>query len=265
MLKNPKSKFWTFFSVGMWFWIQSTILLSVGGYLIYVYDSQNQNELSKISEYQFWNTKKNVLTFEGKFPRLFIDNINKLTDEEIKIKIDSKKVLDYRDFSDNYVYISKNSLLFKKQKQENENNKQLYNTYLIKNKQDLVDLIALNQGKSTFTTNEFFLKSSVKKDVDKLFETIDLSKKDVIILNNYVSQLFGIWGDRREKGLNLVDFSFNEKTKTIKLNWKFQDYRKRSAINQAIGSYDWFKSYFLVIDKNKINNLDSISFESAFS
>ncbi|WP_258556669.1 hypothetical protein [Mesomycoplasma hyopneumoniae] len=84
-------------------------------------------------------------------------------------------------------------------------------------------------------------------------------------MNNYVSQLFGSWGDRRAKGLNLIDFSFNENTKTIELKWKFQDYRRKSTIVQAIGYDDWFKSYILLIDKNKINSLDSIKFRSTFS
>ncbi|MDW2925002.1 hypothetical protein R7Y11_02270 [Mesomycoplasma ovipneumoniae] len=69
MSKNSKRNFWTFFSLGTWLWIQSSILVAVGGYLAYVYDVQSQQQLSKISTFQFWNDKKNVLTFEGEYPR----------------------------------------------------------------------------------------------------------------------------------------------------------------------------------------------------
>lgn len=265
MSKNSKRNFWTFFSLGTWFWIQSSILVAVGGYLIYVYDYQNQQQLSKISEYRFWNDKKNVLTFEGEYPRFFIDNIHKLTDEELKTKTGSKKSLNIHDFRDEYVFIKKNQFSFKKEKQESESNKQLYNTYLIKNTQDLVDLIIPNKQKLSSLTNRPGTGFPDEKEINELSEIIDLSNKDAIILNNYVSQLFGSWGDRRAKGLNLIDFSFNENTKTIELKWKFQDYRRKSTIVQAIGYDDWFKSYILLIDKNKINSLDSIKFRSTFS
>ncbi|WP_347952473.1 hypothetical protein [Mesomycoplasma hyopneumoniae] len=265
MSKNSKRNFWTFFSLGTWFWIQSSILVAIGGYLIYVYDYQNQQQLSKISEYRFWNDKKNVLTFEGEYPRFFIDNVHKLTDEELKTKTGSKKSLNIHDFRDEYVFIRKNQFSFKKEKQESENNKQLYNTYLIKNTQDLVDLIIPNKQKLSSLTNRPGTGFPDEKEINELSEIIDLSNKDAIILNNYVSQLFGSWGDRRAKGLNLIDFSFNENTKTIELKWKFQDYRRRSAIVDAIGYDDWFKSYILLIDKNKINSLDSIKFRSTFS
>ncbi|MDW2892751.1 hypothetical protein R7V75_02105 [Mesomycoplasma ovipneumoniae] len=270
MSKNSKRNFWTFLSLGTWFWIQSSILVGVGGYLIYLYDLQNQQQLAKISTYQFWNDKKNVLTFEGDFPRFFIDNIHKLTDEELRTKKDSKKSLSFNDFRDEYVfvykdYVNKNQFLFKKEKQESESNKQLHNTYLIKNTQDLVDLIIPNKQKSFSTANRHSVEVLDEKEVNELGKTIDLSNKDVIILNNYVSQLYGSWGDRRAKGLNLVDFNFNENTKTIELKWKFQDYRKRSAIAQVVGYYDWFKSYVLLIDKNKIDSLDNIKFTSTFS
>ncbi|WP_069098399.1 hypothetical protein [Mesomycoplasma ovipneumoniae] len=270
MPKNSKRNFWTFFSLGTWFWIQSSILVAVGGYLAYVYDVQNQQQLSKISTYQFWNDKKNVLTFEGDYPRFFIDNINKLTDEELKIKTGSKESLSFHDFRDEYVFIrenhlNKNQLLFKKKKQESENNKQLDNSYLIKNTQDLVDLIIPNKQKLFSTTHRPLMGYLDEKEVNELSKTIDLANKDAIILNNYVSQLFGSWGDRRAKGLNLVDFNFNENTKTIELKWKFEDYRRRSAIVQVIGAYDWFKSYVLLIDKNKIDSLDNIKFTSTFS
>ncbi|MCP9306664.1 hypothetical protein [Mesomycoplasma ovipneumoniae] len=277
MSKNNKKNFWTFLSLGTWFWIQSSILVAVGGYLIYLYDLQNQQQLAKISTYQFWNDKKNVLTFEGDYPRFFIDNINKLTDEEWRIKNEewriktgSKKSLSFNDFRDEYVFIykdrlNKNQFLFKKEKQESENNKQLYNTHLIKNTQDLVDLIIPDKQKLFSTTNRHNLDILDEKEINDLSKTIDLSNKDAIILNNYVSELFGSWGDRRAKGLNLVDFNFNENTKTIELKWKFEDYRKRSAIVQAIGYYDWFKSYVLLIDKNKIDSLDNIKFTSTFS
>ncbi|MDW2835478.1 hypothetical protein R7U59_01260 [Mesomycoplasma ovipneumoniae] len=270
MSKNSKRNFWTFFSLGTWLWIQSSILVGVGGYLFYVYDVQNQKQLAKISEYRFWNDKKNVLTFEGDYPRFFIDNINKLTDEELKTKIDSKKPLNFNDFRDEYVFVykdhvNKNQFLFKKKSQESENNKQLHNTYLIKNKQDLVDLIIPNKQKLFSTNDKPDVEILDEKEVNELSETIDLSNKDAIILNNYVSDLSGSWGDRRAKGLNLVDFNFNENTKTIELKWKFEDYRKRSAVVQAIGYDDWFKSYVLLIDKNKIDSLDNIKFTSAFS
>ncbi|WP_341488288.1 hypothetical protein [Mesomycoplasma ovipneumoniae] len=270
MSKNSKRSFWTFFSLGTWFWIQSSILVGVGGYLIYLYDVQNQQQLSKISEYRFWNDKNNVLTFEGDYPRFFIDNINKLTDEELKTKKDSRKSLSFNDFRDQYVFVhenhsNKNEFLFKKEKQESENNKQLDNTYLIKNTQDLVDLIIPNKQKLFSTSEKAVVGFLDEKEINDLSETIDLSNKDAIILNNYVSELFGSWGDRRAKGLNLVDFNFNENTKTIELKWKFQDYRRRSAIAQVIGAYDWFKSYVLLIDKNKIDSLDNIKFTSTFS
>ncbi|WP_337905055.1 hypothetical protein [Mesomycoplasma ovipneumoniae] len=270
MPKNSKRNFWTFFSLGTWFWIQSSILVAVGGYLIYIYDIQNQQQLSKISEYRFWNDKKNVLTFEGEYPRFFIDNIHKLTDEELNTKTESNKPLNINNFRDEYVFIRENHLnkkdfLFKNKSQKSENNKQLDNSYLIKNTQDLVDLIIPNKQKLLSTTNRPVIGFLDEKEIDELGETIDLSNKDAIILNNYVSQLFGSWGDRRAKGLNLVDFNFNENTKTIELKWKFEDYRKKSAFAQAIGYYDWFKSYVLLIDKNKIDSFDSIKFISTFS
>ncbi|MDW2906244.1 hypothetical protein R7V41_00715 [Mesomycoplasma ovipneumoniae] len=277
MSKNSKRNFWTFLSIGTWFWIQSSVLVAVGGYLIYIYDLRNQEQLSKISTYQFWNDKKNVLTFEGDYPRFFIDNINKLTDEEwktkneeLKTKTGSKKSLSFNDFRDEYVfiykdYVNKNQFLFKKKNQESENNKQLYNSYLVKNTQDLVDLIIPDKQKLFSTTNRPLMGYLDEKEIDELSETIDLSNKDAIILNNYVSKLSGSWGDRRAKGLNLVDFSFNENTKTLELKWKFQDYRKRSVIVPVVGAYDWFKSYVLLIDKNKIDSLDNIKFTSTFS
>ncbi|UVO16294.1 hypothetical protein [Mesomycoplasma ovipneumoniae] len=273
MSKNSKRNFWTFFSLGTWFWIQSSILVAVGGYLAYVYDVQSQQQLSKISTFQFWNDKKNVLTFEGEYPRFFIDNIHKLTDEELKTKTDSKESLSFHDFRDEYVFVyenhhNKNQVSFKKEKQESENNKQLHNTHLIKNKQDLVNLIMPNKPnkqKLFSTSNRPLMGYLDEKEIDELSKTIDLSNKDAIILNNYVSQLFGSWGDRRAKGLNLVDFNFNENTKTIELKWKFEDYRKKSAFAQVIGAYDWFKSYVLLIDKNKIDSLDNIKFISTFS
>lgn len=277
MSKNNKRNFWTFLSIGTWFWIQSSVLVAVGGYLIYIYDLRNQEQLSKISTYQFWNDKKNVLTFEGDYPRFFIDNIHKLTDEEWKTKNEewktktgSKKSLSFNDFRDEYVFIykdhvNKNQFLFKKKNQESENNKQLYNSYLIKNTQDLVDLIIPNKQKLFSTTNRPNLDILDEKEVNDLSKTIDLSNKDAIILNNYVSKLSGSWGDRRAKGLNLVDFNFNENTKTLELKWKFQNYRKRSVIVPVVGYYDWFKSYVLLIDKNKIDSLDNIKFTSTFS
>ncbi|WP_341491425.1 hypothetical protein [Mesomycoplasma ovipneumoniae] len=270
MSKNTKRNFWTFFSLGTWFWIHSSILVGVGGFLLYTYDVQNQKQLSKISAYRFWNDKRNVLTFEGEYPRFFIDNIHKLTDEELKTKTDSKESLSFHDFRDEYVFVyknhvNKNQFLFKKEKQESENNKQLHNTHLIKNTQDLVDLIIPNRQKSFSTTHRPLMGYLDEKEINDLSKTIDLANKDAIILNNYVSELSGSWGDRRAKGLNLVDFSFNENTKTLELKWKFQDYRKRSAIAQVVGYYDWFKSYVLLIDKNKIDNLDSIKFTSTFS
>ncbi|MDW2862053.1 hypothetical protein, partial [Mesomycoplasma ovipneumoniae] len=227
-------------------------------------------QLAKISEYQFWNDKNNVLTFEGDYPRFFIDNIHKLTDEELKTKIDSKKPLNFNDFRDEYVFVykdhvNKNQFLFKKKSQESENNKQLDNSYLIKNTQDLIDLIIPNKQKLFSTSEKAVVGFLDEKEINDLSKTIGLSNKDAIILNNYVSELFGSWGDRRAKGLNLVDFNFNENTKTIELKWKFQDYRRRSAIAQAIGYYDWFKSYVLLIDKNKIDSLDNIKFTSTFS
>ncbi|WP_069099866.1 hypothetical protein [Mesomycoplasma ovipneumoniae] len=277
MSNNSKRNFWTFLSIGTWFWIQSSVLVAVGGYLIYIYDLRNQEQLSKISTYQFWNDKKNVLTFEGDYPRFFIDNIHKLTDEEWKTKNEewktktgSKKSLSFNDFRDEYVFIykdhvNKNQFLFKKKNQESENNKQLYNSYLIKNTQDLVDLIIPNKQKLFSTTNRPNLDILDEKEVNDLSKTIDLSNKDAIILNNYVSKLSGSWGDRRAKGLNLVDFNFNENTKTLELKWKFQNYRKRSVIVPVVGAYDWFKSYVLLIDKNKIDSLDNIKFTSTFS
>ncbi|MDW2861181.1 hypothetical protein [Mesomycoplasma ovipneumoniae] len=277
MSKNSKRNFWTFLTLGTWFWIQSSILVGVGGYLIYLYDIQNQEKLSKISTYQFWNDKKNVLTFEGDYPRFFIDNINKLTDEEWKTKNEewktktgSKKSLSFHDFRDEYVfiykdYVNKNQFLFKKKNQESKNNNQLYNSYLVKNTQDLVDLIIPDKQKLFSTTNRPLMGYLDEKEINDLSETIDLSNKDAIILNNYVSKLSGYWGDRRAKGLNLVDFNFNENTKTIELKWKFQDYRKRSVIVPVVGYYDWFKSYVLLIDKNKIDSLDNIKFTSTFS
>ncbi|WP_341515305.1 hypothetical protein [Mesomycoplasma ovipneumoniae] len=51
MSKNNKRNFWTFFSLGTWLWIQSSILVVVGGYLAYVYDVQSQQQLSKISTF----------------------------------------------------------------------------------------------------------------------------------------------------------------------------------------------------------------------
>lgn len=270
MSKNSKRNFWTFFSLGTWFWIQSSILVVVGGYLIYIYDVQNQQQLAKISEYQFWNDKNNVLTFEGDYPRFFIDNIHKLTDEELKTKIDSKNSLSFNDFRDEYVFIDEDDLnkkefLFKSKSKKSENNKQLDNSYLIKNTQDLVDLIIPNKQKLFSTSQKDVVGFLDEKEINDLSKTIGLSNKDAIILNNYVSELSGSWGDRRAKGLNLIDFNFNEETKTIELKWKFQDYRKRSAVVQAIGYYDWFKSYVLLIDKNKIDSLDNIKFTSTFS
>lgn len=270
MSKNSKRNFWTFFSLGTWFWIQSSILVGVGGFLLYTYDVQNQKQLSKISAYRFWNDKKNVLTFEGEYPRFFIDNINKLTDEEWKTKTGSKEPLSFHDFRDEYVfiykdYVNKNQFLFKKEKQESENNNQLYNTHLIKNTQDLVNLIIPDKQKLFSTTHRPLMGYLDEKEINELGQTIDLSNKDAIILNNYVSKLSGSWGDRRAKGLNLVDFNFNENTKTIELKWKFQDYRKRAAIVPVVGYYDWFKSYVLLIDKNKIDSLDNIKFTSTFS
>ncbi|WNM14966.1 hypothetical protein [Mesomycoplasma ovipneumoniae] len=270
MSKNSKRNFWTFFSLGTWLWIQSSILLAVGGYLAYVYDVQSQQQLSKISAYRFWNDKRNVLTFEGEYPRFFIDNIHKLTDEELKTKTGSKESLSFHDFRDEYVFIDEDDLnkkdfLFKNKSKKSENNKQLDNSYLIKNTQDLVDLIIPNKQKLFSTSEKPVIGFLDEKEINDLSETVDLSNKDAIILNNYVSELFGYWGDRRAKGLNLVDFNFNEDTKTIELKWKFQDYRRRSAIVQAIGYYDWFKSYVLLIDKNKISSLDSIKFTSTFS
>lgn len=267
MLKNSKSNFWTFFSIGMWFWVQSAILISVGGYLFYVYDLQNQYQLSKISQHQFWNAKKNVLTFEGVEPPFFVDEIDR---EKAKKRpkttvIESKLVNNFNDFRDKYVFVSKNPQpSFQKNGLEFKS-KQLQNAYLIKNTNDLVDLIMTNKKKSNETSQEFFLRTSIEKDVNHLLKEVNLAEKDVIILNNYVSQLFGIWGDRREKGLNLVDFSFDQKSKTIKLEWKFQNYRANAAIVQKIGAYDWFKSYILLVDKNKIDTLKNISFESVFS
>ncbi|AJR12495.1 Uncharacterised protein [Mesomycoplasma dispar] len=267
MLKNSKSNFWTFFSIGMWFWVQSAILISVGGYLVYVYDVQNQYQFSKISQHQFWNAKKNVLTFEGVEPPFFVDEIDR---EKAKKRpkttvIESKLVNNFNDFRDKYVFVSKNPQpSFQKNGLEFKS-KQLQNAYLIKNTNDLVDLIMTNKKKSNETSQEFFLRTSIEKDVNHLLKEVNLAEKDVIILNNYVSQLFGIWGDRREKGLNLVDFSFDQKSKTIKLEWKFQNYRANAAIVQKIGAYDWFKSYILLVDKNKIDTLKNISFESVFS
>ncbi|WP_434337441.1 hypothetical protein V2P72_01905 [Mesomycoplasma hyopneumoniae] len=61
--------------------------------------------------------------------------------------------MNIHDFRDEYVFIKKNQFSFKKEKQESENNKQLYNTYLIKNTQDLVDLILPNKQKLSSLTN----------------------------------------------------------------------------------------------------------------
>ncbi|BBA22179.1 hypothetical protein MBVR141_0217 [Mycoplasmopsis bovirhinis] len=234
---------------------------------IYFIEREKINRLSRIGVHTYWNTTKKVWTKEGYSPILFWVDLDRVTEED-KQKYQQHKLL-YPEHQESkyydatgiaysyFNYIDYSNYPNSTPKWITKNITKT--TYLIKSEEGFIKLL---QTKNPTYYSE---KTQITSEFNELLNNIDFNKQDLLILNNYNSQIFAR-SDNREKKLNINDLIFDKDAKKLKISFSYNDkynfYILHNdaiyASNTAVGSNNWFKTYFLIIDKSDATSPDDL-------
>lgn len=123
-------------------------------------------------------------------------------------------------------------------------------SYLIKNQDQFIHLLQKHNPK------KYQNKEKIIKEHNELLEKVNFDTQDIVILNNYLYKKISV-SDNKGKGLNIKNFSFDKQTHQLNIKFNFNNsYRfflfhsdMKLGGNTSVGAGDWFKTYFLIIDK----------------
>ncbi|WP_157771825.1 hypothetical protein [Mycoplasmopsis bovirhinis] len=226
-------------------------------YTLYRIEHKEWTEHSKIYFNNYWNDNHTLYTLEGAYPSTFYKDNDRISKDK---QVEPSSAWEYGNNperidkdADNWVY-----------SKENVQN----TTYLFKTKKEFIDLFLNLQPERYVDEN------TITKQYKELLDKVDFAQQDIILLNNYVNIFMPRDGDRRKLGWDIKEYSYNDSNKTLTLKWD-ENYEQKQywwksnckwgcAVDKALGSNYWYRSFFIIVDKTSLNDYKDLKIEMEY-
>lgn len=245
-LKMRKGAKYTFI-----FFASALVIVPTSLYISYRVQHKEWVYQSNIGKNGYWNNDHSIYTIEGAYPWTFDKDNDRIPSNKQKNNFYPWKYGNNQKRLDGPIDKNIDNWVYDKENIQNT-------TYLFKNKKDFINLFL------KVNPNKYIDENSVIKEYKKLLDNIDFNQKDLILLNNYVNIFMPYNGDRRKLGWDIKEYSYDDSNKTLKLKW-YENYEQKKywwksnckwgcAVDKALGSNYWYRSFFIIVDKTSLNN-----------